>query len=82
MLKRLERISTKLESENPFWRYKIDEYSYPNGKIGKYYYVETLGSTFVIPITNDGKFVLNQAIPLFKRQRKFGISGRRLKSRN
>lgn len=58
MLKKLENIDSIVKFKNPWWTYKVDNYKMPNGKISEYHYVSTFGSTFVIPITNENKFVL------------------------
>jgi ADP-ribose pyrophosphatase len=58
MGKKFTKISEKLIYNNPFWEYKLDKYLLPNLKEGDYHYVETPGSIFIIPKTNDGKFIL------------------------
>lgn len=58
MLKRLRRLSTELLHKNPWWEYRRDEYLHPNEEKGEFFYVHTLGSVFVIPVLNDGRFVL------------------------
>ena len=58
MLTQLEQKSSEVILENPYWQYRKDTYSLPNGKKGDYHYVHTPGSVFVIPETPDGKLVL------------------------
>ena len=58
MLKRLERLATELLAKNPWWEYRHDRYTQPNGEVGEYYYVHTPGSVMVIPVTAEGKLVL------------------------
>lgn len=58
MLTKLKQNSTEVILENPYWQYKKDVYSLPDGEEGEYHYVHTPGSVFVIPITNEGRFVL------------------------
>lgn len=58
MSKLKRTIDSTIKFKNPWWTYKIDNYKLHNGKIAEYHYVNTFGSTFVIPITNDNKFVL------------------------
>lgn len=60
MLNKLKQISTKLVESNPYWDYRIDEYTMPNGKSANYYYVETPGSTFIIPVMEKGLFVMTR----------------------
>lgn len=45
---------------NPYWNYVIEDYVLPNSTVGKYYYVDSLGSTIVIPQLTDGKFILTK----------------------
>ncbi len=58
MLRKLKKLGSKLIDKNPFWEYKIDEYEYPNGDTGNYYYVNSPGSTMTVPRLSDGSFVL------------------------
>lgn len=60
MLKKLEQISTRLEKENPYWEYRIDEYKFANGNTGVYHYVNSRGSSMLIPIMDDGKIILTK----------------------
>ncbi|MBX7153743.1 MAG: NUDIX hydrolase [Candidatus Kapaibacterium sp.] len=60
MLTTLDTISSELILENPYWQYKHDRYVMPNGKEGSYFYVNTHGSVFIIPVTDDGTFVLTK----------------------
>lgn len=55
-----KKINSKIKYRNPWWEYKLDNFMMPNGKNGEYHYVHTLGSTFVIPILDDGNFVLTK----------------------
>lgn len=58
MLTQLEQRSSEIILENPYWQYRKDSYTYPNGKEGEYYYVHTPGSVFVIPLAENGNFIL------------------------
>lgn len=60
MLKELNQISSDIIHQNPFWTYRHDEYQMPNGKTGDYYYVDSPGSVFVIPVTADGKILMTR----------------------
>ncbi len=60
MLKKLNNISSKTKYKNPWWEYRLDEYQMPSGNIGEYHYVYTRGSTFVIPMLSDGRFVMTK----------------------
>jgi ADP-ribose diphosphatase len=57
-LKKLETISSKLLLKNPYWEYKLDNYTLPGGETGEYHYVHTPGAAMVIPIHEDGTLVL------------------------
>lgn len=68
MLTKLKKLSSKLIDRNPFWEYKIDEYEYPNGDKGNYYYVNSPGSTMVVPRLSDGVFVLTKQYRYLNRE--------------
>jgi ADP-ribose pyrophosphatase len=57
-LQRWKKLSESLVSENPWWRYKHDRFLLPNGKEGEYHYVQTNGSSMVVPLDNEGKILL------------------------
>lgn len=59
-IKILSRLSREIKHENPYWRYVLDNYELPSGATGEYHYVETEGSTFIIPRLSNGNFVLTQ----------------------
>jgi ADP-ribose pyrophosphatase len=54
-IEKFQTLSTVLISENPYWKYKIDEYILPDESVGKYYYCDARGSVLVIPQHKDGK---------------------------
>ncbi|MGB9912299.1 MAG: NUDIX domain-containing protein [Candidatus Kapaibacteriota bacterium] len=56
MLQKYSKLKETTVEQNPFWAYKIDDYLLPNGKIEKYYYAHTPGSTMIIPCF-ENKFV-------------------------
>ena len=53
-----KKISTEVVLTNPWWTYKIDDYYFPNGNKGKYYYAFTYGSVFIVPVTDNGKILM------------------------
>jgi len=57
-LKKLKTLSTKSLLKNPYWEYRLDNYTLPDGKIGEYHYVHTPGSVMVVPVDGDGRLVL------------------------
>lgn len=56
------RTWTKRDEEtlyrNPWWSYKRDRVTLPSGADGEYHYVQTPGSVMVIPVDEEGRFVL------------------------
>ena len=57
-LKRWEKLSEKTVMKNSHWAYNIDEFLIGGGEIQEYHYVHTLGSTMVIPLTNEKKIIM------------------------
>lgn len=57
-LKRWVKIGEKKIFQNDHWTYNLDQFEIENGFKGEYHYVHTLGSTMVIPVTEDKNFLL------------------------
>ncbi len=57
MNKKFKTISSKELHHNPYWNYYLDRYSI-NEKEFDYYYVGSHGSVIVIPILENGKYVM------------------------
>jgi ADP-ribose diphosphatase len=57
-LKKLETLASRLLFRNPYWEYRLDEYTLPGGQTGEYHYVHTPGAAMVIPVHDDGTLVL------------------------
>ncbi|MDA3843788.1 MAG: NUDIX hydrolase [Candidatus Kapabacteria bacterium] len=53
-----DKLSSKIIFENPYWKYRFDEYELPRGGQGEYHYVDSTGSTMIIPQINDDKYIL------------------------
>lgn len=69
MPKRLKQLSTEVIAENPYWKYKHDTYTLPNGAIGDYYYADGSASVLAVPILPDGRIVMTvQYRYLFEKQ--------------
>jgi ADP-ribose pyrophosphatase len=51
-------LEKKVISENPWWRYCRHQTEFPSGKEGPYHFVETNGSAMIVPVTDEGKFLL------------------------
>jgi len=58
MLKRWIRLNTEVISQNPWWRYMRDAFEIPGGPTGEYHYVQTNGSTMIVPVTTSGEVLL------------------------
>ena len=57
-LKPWKKISSEIKFKNPWWTYMYDKYELPGGKAYEYHYVHTAGSSFIIPIKDNGKIIL------------------------
>lgn len=58
MLRRWKTLTSKVVSKNPWWTYKIDTFKIPEGVAGEYHYVQTEGSSMIVPVTDDGRIIL------------------------
>ena len=68
-LKRPQTLSSDSISKNPYWEYRLDSYTLPNGGHGEYHYVHTRGAAMVVALDNDGKLILvKQVRYLLKRE--------------
>jgi ADP-ribose pyrophosphatase len=56
-MKAYKTLERKVVSENPWWRYCLDRVEFPSGKSGDYHYVATNGSSMVVPLMEDGRFL-------------------------
>src|SRR3989344_644322 len=54
----IKKVSEEVLSENPWWQYKHDKYTFPDGTEGDYFYGEDHGSAMVIPVMDDGSLIL------------------------
>ncbi len=68
-LKKLETLASKLLFKNPYWEYKLDNYTLPGGQAGEYHYVHSPGSVMVVAVEDDETLVLvRQFRYLWKRE--------------
>jgi len=51
-------LSSRIVHENPWWRYRLDDFELPNGTRGEYHVASTEGSVMIVPIDSRGDFVL------------------------
>lgn len=56
-MKAWKKLSEKTIHRNDYWEYKIDKFSIGNYD-GEYHYVSTDGSTMVVPVLENNKFIL------------------------
>ncbi len=56
-LKSWKKLSESILFKNPWWTYRRDECELPTGKFGEYHYVHTNGSSMIVPIMEDGRFL-------------------------
>jgi len=55
----IKKLSSEVAHKNdPWWDYKCDKFSMPDGTEGDYYYIETRGNVIIVPILDDGRLVL------------------------
>ncbi|MCX6154235.1 MAG: NUDIX hydrolase [Candidatus Kapabacteria bacterium] len=64
-------LSSELLFQNPYWNYRFDKYILPNGETGDYHFVDSRGSTLVIPILEDGRIIMTRQFRYLNR--KFSI---------
>jgi ADP-ribose pyrophosphatase len=57
-LKPWKKISTEIKFKNPWWTYMYDKCVLHSGKEYEYHYVHTAGSSFIIPVKDNGKIIL------------------------
>ncbi len=57
-LKKLKTLSTNSIHKNPYWEYRLDNYTLPDGSRGEYHYVHSKGGVMAIAIDGGGKLVL------------------------
>lgn len=60
MLKELKNIDSKVLISNPYWDYCIDKYRLPDDTISEYHYVDSRGSTFIIPLFDRNHFIMTK----------------------
>jgi ADP-ribose pyrophosphatase len=58
MFQRWKKLTSQIVHENPFWRYRKDEFERQGGQRGEYFYASTHGSAMVVPLTAQGELVL------------------------
>ncbi len=68
-LRAWRKIAEETLFRNPWWTYRRDDVTLPNGKPGEYHYVHTNGSSLIIPVMADGQILtVNQYRYLARRE--------------
>ncbi len=57
-LKHWKKISEETLHESPWIEYKHDRFDFGDGRQGNYYYLDSPGSSMIVPVTDDGKLLL------------------------
>jgi ADP-ribose pyrophosphatase len=82
MLKKLTKIDSDIKFRNPYWCYRFDHYKMPDGKIGEYHYVQTNGSTMIIPQLDNNTFVLIRQYRYLNQRESIEFPGGGIKENN
>ncbi|OGU57525.1 MAG: hypothetical protein A2X64_04670 [Ignavibacteria bacterium GWF2_33_9] len=53
-----DKISSEVLFSNPYWKYKLDKYRLPSGSIGDYHFIDSRGSSLIIPELDNHTFVM------------------------
>lgn len=75
-----EHLSTKIIHDNSWWHYKCDEFRTSDGAVHEYYYAETNGAVFIIPVLPDGRVVMVQQYRYLERRNSLEFPGGGIKS--
>lgn len=57
-LSKWRKLTQRELFKNPWWVYRQDTFTLPNGEVGEYFYVHTNGSSIIIPVLDDGRIVM------------------------
>jgi ADP-ribose pyrophosphatase len=57
-LKHWKQISREIKFTNKWWKYIVDKYRLEDGEEGEYHFCHTEGSSFVIPMMDDGRILM------------------------
>jgi len=82
MLKKLSKIDSGIKYSNPYWQYRFDHYTMPDGKPGEYHYVQTNGSTMIIPQSDNNTFVLIRQYRYLNQRESIEFPGGGIKEKN
>ncbi len=68
-LKKLHTLDSKSLYKNPYWEYRLDKYTLPDGSTGEYHYLHSPGSSMIVPVDERGRVILvKQYRYLWKRE--------------
>ncbi len=82
MLEKLKQISSKIKFCNPYWAYRFDHYTMPNGNQGEYHFVETNGSTMIIPKISHNTFIFIRQYRYLNQRESLEFPGGGIKKNN
>ncbi len=57
-MEKFDTISSELRFQNPYWEYMVEKYVLPDKSQGDYHYVNSRGSTMIIPRHVNNTFTL------------------------
>lgn len=60
IFKSWKTIKSEVFKQTPWTTFRQNEFEMPNGKKGMYYFVDSRGSSFIVPVTNEGRIVLTE----------------------
>jgi len=75
VLKKWRKLSSVVERENAWWKYKYDVIELPSRERGEYHYVETNGSVMIVPVDGSGELILVRQYRYLNRRESFEFPG-------
>jgi len=57
-IKHWKTLTKEVKYKNPWWIYIVEKYLFDENKQGEYHYCFTHGSSFIIPVLDNGKFLM------------------------
>ena len=67
-INKYKTLKQEILASNPYWEYQVDDYVYPDGSVGKYYFVKSRGASMVIATDADGKFLMTKQFRYLNRK--------------
>lgn len=60
VFKSWKTLKSEIFKKTPWTTFRQNEFEMSNGKRGMYYFVDSKGSSFIVPVTSTGKIVLTE----------------------